>query len=456
MILCVAVSSCIEDGFTTSPSDQPTFSADTLKMGVLFTGEPSPTSRFTVYNRHNKSISISDIQLSGPNSSLFRLNVDGISGDVFHNVEIRAKDSIFVFVEVTLPETEKLKIEDINADISFMTNGVESKVVANAKAQNVRRLHGTIIDSDTRFDSSLPYQIFDSVTVAPGATLTLAPGTTLCFHDKAMLIVRGTLRSEGTPEAPVTMAGDRTGNVVSDISFDIMSRQWQGAFFTSTSRGNILTNTDIRNTVQGVMVTESELTLVNSRLHNSADVVLESYHSKIIADGCQFSEGGGGLVYLQGGNVRMDHCTFANNYLFTAISEPALALGHLGNDEKGLDDGSGYPYLSATITNSIFAGIGSEFSHGDLSGYDVHIGRCLIKSKGEDDENFTNCLWEQDPLYYTVREEYLFDYRVKPESPAIGADDPALRLGLSKEDAYGVTRPAEATLGAYEFTAPQE
>ena len=32
------------------------------------------------------------------------MNVDGLSGREFHNVEIRAKDSIYVFVEATLPE----------------------------------------------------------------------------------------------------------------------------------------------------------------------------------------------------------------------------------------------------------------------------------------------------------------------------------------------------------------
>ena len=39
--------SCIEDGFTTSPSDQPVFSTDTLDLGDLFTLGPSPTARFT-------------------------------------------------------------------------------------------------------------------------------------------------------------------------------------------------------------------------------------------------------------------------------------------------------------------------------------------------------------------------------------------------------------------------
>ena len=85
---------CIEDGIDTSPSAQPEFSVDTLKLGVVFTDEPTPTSRFMVYNRHDKIINISNIALRGGDVS-FRINVDGFSGTSFQNVEIRPKDSIF-------------------------------------------------------------------------------------------------------------------------------------------------------------------------------------------------------------------------------------------------------------------------------------------------------------------------------------------------------------------------
>ena len=98
---------CIEDGFTTSPSDQPLFSVDTLKIGTVFTDQVTPTHRFTVRNPHSKQLSISDINLSGPAADCFRLNVDGIAGKRFNAVDIRGKDSIFVFVEATFPEGAK-------------------------------------------------------------------------------------------------------------------------------------------------------------------------------------------------------------------------------------------------------------------------------------------------------------------------------------------------------------
>lgn len=462
--MCVACAACIEDGYTTSPADQPTFSTDTLDLGIVFTDEPTPTSRFLVHNPYAKQLSISDISLSGAHADCFRLNVDGITGSSFSGVDIRGKDSIFVLVEATLPPGAA-PLSDYEASLDFTTNGRTQSVILTAKGQNIHRYKGDIIDKNTTFDDYMPYQITDSLVVAPGATLTLSAGTTLCFHDGAMLIVRGTLRSEGTVEKPVTMAGDRTGNVVSDISFDIMSRQWVGVFFTYTSRNNTLSHTNIRNTWQGLTIEgdpsrlslKPQLTLHNCRLRNSGGLVLEAYHSSIVATGCEFAEAADGLVYLQGGNYKFNHCTFANYYLFSALGGPAIQLAHLSDDpDKGLDDQSGYPYISADFSNSIIYGNGSELSHGDLTGTNVFFRRCLLKSNGSDDDNFLECLWESDPLYYTVREKYIFDYRLKPESPAIGAADPQLTLPAAAIDAYGLPRTQPADLGAYVFTPPAE
>ena len=455
---------CIEDSFTTSPGDQPRFSVDTLRFGTVFTDEPTPTHRFTVHNPHSKSLSISDIRLSGKDAACFRINVDGISGERFSDVEIRGKDSIFVFVEATLPEAAGLGA-DYEAQVEFLTNGVTTSVAVAAYGLNVERVRAQTIDSDTRFTATKPYQIYDSLVVAPGATLTLEAGTRLCFHDKASLIVRGTLLSEGTPEAPVVMGGDRTGNVVSDISFEIMSRQWTGVFFTPSSKDNVLSHTTIQNTVEGVAIAGAEdadysvapqLYILNSVLTNSGDLALYAEHSAVKAVGSQFSEASSGLVYLHGGSHIFNHCTFSNNYLFTVIGAPAVQLAHLGYDKDGLDDGSDRPFLKADFSNCILYGLGSELSHGDLTGFDVYFRRCLLKSAGTDDDNFLMCLWDEDPLFYTVRNDYIFDYRLMPDSPAIGAADPALTLPEAASDAYGLSRGSLPDLGAYVFTAPAE
>ena len=454
----LGLGSCIEDGYTTSPSDQPAFSVDTLDMGVIFTEQPSTTHRFTVYNRASKGLSISRISLSGANAGLFRLNVDGFSGTEFSDVEIRAKDSIFVFVETTLPPNERNVPVEVTASLDFVTNGVTSSVTVAARGRDVVRLRANTVEADTRLTAEKPYQIFDSLVVTEGTTLSIEPGAELYFHDGARMVVRGTLKARGEAGKEITMAGDRTGFVAADISFDIMDRQWTGLFFTSTSRDNELSHTHVCNTWQGVTVdgTDStepvKLLLVNSRLRNSGNMALEVHDADISAYGCEFAEAAAGVVLLDGGSHVLNHCTLSNYYLFAAIGGPLLAFDNVSATES---PESTRPYTRATIDNCILYGLGSELSHTDLTGSDIMLRRCLLKSAGTDDNNFVNCLWDTDPMFRTVREDYYFDYRFKADSPAIAAADPSLTAPEAATDRYGLPRGSAPDLGAYVYT-PEE
>lgn len=455
-VMTLTMMSCIEDGFTTDRSAQPVFSVDTLDMGTIFTDQPSTTHRFTVYNRADKGINISSISITGDNSGLFRLNVDGFSGTEFSNVEIRANDSIFVLVETTLPANGLNAPVDITARLEFLTNGASSEVVLKATGRDVTRLRGEVFTADATLTADRPYQIYDSLVVAKGATLTIEPGTELYFHDGALMIVRGSLKALGECGREIILTGDRTGYVAADIPFDIMSRQWTGLFFTSTSTDNVLHYTHVCNTWQGVTIdgsdsepgSEPSLTIVNSRLRNSQGYALEAIHARVKAYGSEFAEGGQGAVLLHGGNHVLNHCTLSNYYLFSALGGPILQLSHIDEDT---DDGTGRPTVTAQITNSIIYGLGRDISHGDLTDTGVSLRRCLLKSAGNDDDNFIDCIWDSDPLFYTVREDYVFDYRLRDESPAIGSADASLTAPESHTDRLGNPRGPAPDLGAYVY-----
>ena len=295
LLIIVGLSSCIEDDFSTNANDQPTFSTDTLDMGPIFTEAGTPTHSFTVYNRHDKGIIISSIKMRDDAEGMFRFNIDGVAGNEFQNVEIRANDSIYVFVEATLKANGTDAPVVIDRHLDFVVQGITSTVVISAQGQDVERRKGLVIDGDTRFTANKPYQIFDSLIVKEGATLTLDPGVTLYFHNNATMRVDGTLVSNGTTEKPVNMTGDRIDNVVNDLSFDLMAGQWQGLEFTSTSRNNHLSHTSIRNTVWGVFVDSigaqenPALTLINCQLRNSQEYSLAAIHSNIKAVGCEIT-----------------------------------------------------------------------------------------------------------------------------------------------------------------------
>lgn len=459
LLLVIGLSSCIEDDISSSSSDQPEFSVDTLKMGPIFTEAGTPTHSFTVYNRHDKIININLIKLRDDEAGMFRLNVDGTSGKEFQNVEIRPNDSIFVFIEATLAANGTNTPVSIERHLDFTTLGVTKTVVITAEGQDVDRHRGLVIDKDTRFTANKPYQIFDSIIVKNGATLTLDPGVTLYFHNNAFMRVEGTLISNGTAEKNVNFTGDRIDNVVNDLPFELMSGQWAGVEFTPTSRNNYLSHTSIRNTQWGVFVDSigshdnPALTLINCQLRNSQEYSLAAIHSDIKAVGCEIAEASAGLTYLRGGNHIFNHCTFANYYLFTALGGPAIQFSHINTDS---DDGSGLPYMIADFTNSIIYGNGTELSHGDLTGTAITLRYCLLKSEGTDDDNFHCCIWGEDPLYYTIRNEYIFDYRLKNESPAIGAAYLEYTLPEATYDRYGLPRGTQPDLGAYVYVPAEE
>lgn len=460
-VIGLLTTACIEDGVSSSASDQPEFSTDTLRMGSLFTEEGSQTRVLKVYNRHNKIISISSIAFKEGSSGCFRLNVDGQSGKQFSGVEIRPSDSIFVLVDVILPANQQAAPVDVKEHLQFVTNGVTQQVVLTATGQDVERIRDYTVEQDETWSGEMPRQIFGTLTVAEGATLTLEAGSHLYFHDKSMLQVDGTLRSLGTAEAPVMLEGDRRGQVINGVGFEVMSRQWEGVTFGPTSTANVLTYTTVRNTRYGVEIADTPaeasypaLRLINCTLRNSAGTVLCARHSSVYATGCEFAEAGEGAVVLTGGRHIMNHCTFSNYYLFSAITGPLLRLNHT-DDSNADSENAELPYAAVTVMNSIFYGSSADMFPGDLSATDVHIARCLIRSTGSDDMNFTDCLWGEDPRFLTRRDDYVFDYRPDAGSPVIGAADATLDRQwelqtVSPRDNNGVERPQPASIGAYE------
>jgi len=447
------LSSCIEDSVSTDASMQPTFSVDTLRLGDIFTEQLTPTSRFTVYNRGDNILNIGNISLRDDNAGMYRLNVDGFSGRTFSNVEIRPKDSIFVFVEALIPENPTALPVVINTLLDFTTLGQTKTVVINAHTRNATRLKGISLAADTHLTAEQPYIIYDSLVVEQGATLHLEPGTELYFHDAAYLRVKGCIRSLGTAEKGIEFRGERNGYVASDIPYEIMSGQWGGIILDPTSSGNRMEFTTVKNSEFGIFADHTDLTATNSCFRNSKGYVLHSKGSRISLTGTEIAEAADGLLYLDGGSATLDFCTLSNNYLFSAIGGAAVQLSHIDADS---DNGSGEDYLSAEIRNTIIYGIGSDISHGDLAGSNVFLRNCILRSAGSNDDNFIDCLWDTDPLFRTVRAEYYFDYRVREGSPAICAANPQFLTPGATSDRYGNLRRTDAPdLGAYVYV-PEE
>lgn len=457
------LSSCIEDGFTTSSSDVLAFNMDTVAFDTVITLQGTATKQMVVYNRSSKQINISSIKVAGlASKGHFHLNVDGIRGDEFQNVEIRGNDSIYIFIEARLDEMEQDEPTLIEDRLEFVTNGMSQKVALTAWGQDVVRIFGDTISSSRRFTANKPYLIYDTLFVAEDATLTIDAGATFLFHDKAALRCAGRMLANGTPEGPITFRGDRLDRVVGEVSFDIMSGQWGGVIFTPPTMGNVLKHVIMKGSSIGMHcsndysdTTQCALKLINCVLTNSASSCLVAQTCYVQAIGTEFSDAAEGVVYFAGGKVMMSQCTFANYYLFKAPTEPIVNVFDVEYNNGSIGK------LKAYFDNCILYGLSSEINKNDLEGFDVYLRYCMLRSNGNDDNHFINCVWKADSVkspFLTVRDDYLFDYRLRNESDAIGKGNPALCPPEARYDRYGNDRLASGAvdLGAYVWIPQSE
>lgn len=445
--------SCISDSFSTSPNDLLSFSTDVVTFDTVFTDEGTPTARLKVYNRAKKSVNISHIAFRNPTSN-FRVNVDGMAGTEFRDVEIRGGDSIFVFIECYIAPNAQAEPFLVSDQLEFLTNGVTQQVEVQAWGQNVVRLKNKRITRDELFTADRPYVVFDSLVVEQGATLRIAPGARVLFHDKARMVVHGSIWAHGEPRRLVDMRGDRLDDVLPDVSYDILAGQWLGIDIAPESHGNRLEYVNMRSTVYGLRAEEStdpsqqKIMIVNSWLHNSQGSAFTASNCNTALYGVCFSEAADAVVQLTGGSHDISQCTFANEYLFSIPTDAMLTLKQVKEDSTNQEATP----MSARLGNCVFYGLAPDISPGDLTGTDVVLERCSFKSAGSNDDNFIDCLWDCDPLFRTVRDDYHFDYRLQENSPVIGKGFPALTAPETDHDMYGIPRlnPGPPSLGAFQ------
>lgn len=453
ILAMVTVSSCINDDFSTSSSDVLAFSADSVIFDTVITSQGTTTKQFIVYNNCKKQLNISSIKVSGTSGARFFINVDGMKGKEFHNIELRGEDSLYVFVEAKIDELKQDDPKEFTDYIEFETNGVTQKITLNAWGQDVVRITGDTIWSDVTYTAKKPYLIYDTLVVAPEATLRVEPGAKLLFHKGGALKVYGKMFALGTKDQHITLKGDRLDKVVADINFDIMAGQWGGVVFGVGSYGSNWEFVDMTGSEFGLQVSSNNpgkqtLQLLNCLIHNSSGPLFTCFNAKATCYGTEFSDAAEGVVYLYGGNTTMQHCTLTNYFLFKITDEPLLNVFNI-------DDPS-CPPIMAYLDNCILYGMPSDINAGDLTGTDIYLRNCLLKSNGTDDDNFINIVWAGDPKFYTVREDYIFDYRVQPESDAIARGDKTYLSSRVRYDRYGQDRFAEPapTIGAYVYVAP--
>lgn len=471
-LLSVILVSCNEDAdFSSNPSLRLEFSCDTVSFDTLFTQKNSPTAMFVVRNRNKEALRISDVRLASGGQSGFSILVDGQSGNMMRDLELRAKDSLFVLAQVSLCKNgENIPVMVQDTLLFTLESGVQQGVLLLAYGRDVTYMRGVNLLSDTTLQAG-HYVVYDSLTVAESACLNLEAGVVLYFHDKAFMKVAGRLNACGTQQQPVVMRGDRTDNMFSYLPYDRIPGQWDGVVFTSASNGNVLRHCDIHSANYGVRVeagdtTANRIDIESSKLYNFHGNALELVLSRATVKNSLFANAQGNCVKVVGGNVEFIHCTLANFYVWRQ-RDVALAL-------HNTIEGAPAPLRRALFAACVIAGSKDDEVMGSLSALGDSIPFCrnyrfensFINTIDEADSNFVNVIFDRPDVepfgkaHFRLVDHDIFDYdfHLSAESPARGLAGNGY-TELLPVDIDGVTREVGAVdAGCYQYveTAAEE
>lgn len=470
MLLLTLTAGCWQDEeFSTAPTDLLRFSTDSVNFDTVISGQPTNTRTFMVYNPNARSLRISRAFLGRGTESVFRVNIDGtfLENGEASNFELYAEDSLRVFLEMTAPVSDSDEPVAVEDELTFvLESGQTQSVTLTAYGQDVVVLKGWTVTADTTLTARRPYQVYDSLVVAPDVTLNLPAGARLYFHPDARLIVHGTLRAEGALGNEVMMRGDRMGNMFSNQPYDLIPGQWGGIVLTSGSYGNIFNYCDIHSGSFGLRcdsadVIREKVRIENSVLHNVSGDVLTARACSLFVGNSQLTNAGGNCVTLYGGSSRFVHCTIANFYAFTGGRGVALSY-------TNADGSIPYPLHQAEFLNCLITGYGEDeimgaqsADHADLP-FNYLFRNCLLDTPEFVDEQVQNCLWDNDeaavwregnfsPAFDLDR--LLFRFSLDSLSSAVGNADPTVTQTYYPLDRLGRSRlnDGRSDIGCYEL-----
>lgn len=493
------MSSCRDDFNFELSSGNLEFSSDTLFLDTVFTDIGSSTYRFKVYNQNDEAISIPSVSLAQGENSNFRLNVDGMPGKTFENVEILANDSIFVFVEVTADIDEVAnqntqflltdevefdsgdRMQNVNLvaliqDAVFLyperfDDGTTENISLGMDAEGDEVLiDGFILDeSELTFTNEKPYVIYGFAGVPSGQTLEIQAGARLHFHENSGIIVaqdaslhvNGELSSDSENlEKEVIFEGDRL-----EPGFAEVPGQWGAIWLTAGSTDNHFNYATIKNATVGILMDSNDgtenptLTLKNTQIYNASNVGLLARTGFIEAENFVVNNAGQAAVNLSlGGRYTFKHATIANYWRNSFRQFPALLIENQleTQDEVFVAD------LEATFSNCIVYGnerVEVLFNKSDEADFNFKFENSLLKidpSNTElleepefDFENtnfYENITLNQSPDFLDTERNQLI---ISEESAAngVGNSQTAQQIPF---DILGVNRTQNPDAGAYE------
>ncbi len=502
-------SSCRKDFEFSASTGTLEFSRDTVYLDTVFTNIGSSTYNLKVYNRSDEDIIIPAVRLGLGENSQYRLSVDGLAGKTFENIELLAKDSMFIFVETTVDindfpnpdgtflytdqiefdsgaNFQKVELVTLIQDAVFIfpdrdnaTKVVETLTLNIGNEQVETELQGReLLPSELILTNERPYVIYGFAAVPFGETLTINPGARLHFHENSGIIVQSGASiningsfspDQDTLENEVILEGDRL-----EPGFSERPGQWGTIWLLEGSLNNVINYTTIKNALVGILCDgnansfNDKLTINNSQIYNSGSFGILGRNTSTSGENLVINNAGqSSLAATFGGKYNFSHCTIANYWQNSFRTLPALLINNFILDEE--NNATVTDLIEANFSNSIIYGNDNpEFLLDEIEdaavSFNFKFTNCLVRFEDNND-NFTGPNYNFDDM--SRYENMIFnanpDFKAPSRNMFIIGDDSAANgrgdgviASQVPNDILSVNRVSSPDLGAYQHTTFSE
>ncbi len=418
LTIAVLLTACTDnDSFSTASADRLSFTEDSICFDTLFSTVPSATQTVWVHNESSDGIRIMTARLERGTQSGYRVNIDGTYlNPVANDFEIRKGDSLLIFVEVTTRENHEKEPQLVEDNLILtLESGVEQRINLRTYSWDALKISDLVVQRDTTIESSVPVIFYGSgITVEEGAKLTMR-NTECYFHDGAGIVALGSLDADHC-----LFRGDRLDRMFDYLPYDRISGQWQGITLSDHNATNTLTNCEVRNAIDAIICDSTTLVLNNTIVHNTSGYGVQARHSNLTLNYCQLTNTFGDCLSLEGSEAKVDHCTLAQFYPFSANRGAALRFS------------SALKPLQLSCSNTLVTGYEDDVVMGepynpDSLVCDYIFTNCILRTDSVDDaDRFKDIIWEtpKDSVqgkqhFKTIDEDNLYyDFTIDSISPA--------------------------------------
>ncbi len=449
-----------EDSFLEDTSAELNFSTDLVTFDTIFTTITTSTKQLVVHNPYNQKIKINSIRLANA-QSYFSMNVNGEPSNHVTDIEIEAKDSLYIFIKANINPNNQNNPILITDSIVFDFNGKSQDVDIVACGQDAhfiianRYVNGLppykIVAAEGQnitWTNDKPYVIYGYAVVDSTASLTIENGCKIYMHkNSGMWIYKGgNLKVQGTKTSPVIFQGDRRESWYADVA-----GQWDRIWINEGSVDNEINYAIIKNGFIGIQAETfdvsmgNKLILTNTIIQNMSGAGILTKRYSIDASNNIISNCGQYLVALTGGgSYHFIHNTLNNQWNGTR-STTSLFISNYIETSNAIEVSN----LDLLFANSIIYGNLTEeiqLDKNNAAAFIVSFKNCLMKTT-LNDGSFASCIRNSDPQFKSVGD---YNFRISANSPARDAGD-VVYGPIYPIDIYEFSRDGNPDIGAIEY-----